>query len=191
MIVSLAKAAEHVLRLKPIGVIHSPFLVASGTPIQPRAARGAAGAVTILPAFVPGLKDLDGFDRIWLIYWFHHAHYDPSRLIVIPFLDDLPRGVFATRAPTRPNVIGLSAVRLVSVRGNELHIRNVDILDGTPLLDIKPYVPQFDSFAVARCGWLQRRKLGRKTADWSFELHESAGRHKARRESGRSFNRRR
>ena len=163
-----AKRAERLFQIEPIGIIHSPFRIAAGTPIQPGAARSAAGTVIIRPALVPALKDLDGFERIWLIYRFHRARFDRSKLTVIPFLDEVPHGVFATRAPSRPNAIGLSAVRLISVRRNELLIADVDILDGTPLLDIKPYVPQFDAFATARCGWLQDRNLGGNTADQRF-----------------------
>jgi tRNA-Thr(GGU) m(6)t(6)A37 methyltransferase TsaA len=161
------------MRLKPIGIIHSPFQQATGTPIQPRFSDGAEGSVEIFSEFIPGLKDLAGFDRIWLLYWFHWARFEKCGLVVTPYLDDTPRGVFATRAPARPNPIGLSAVRLLEVRGNTLSIRDVDILEGTPLLDIKPYFPQFDCFKVARSGWLQGSALRRAKADDRFEAKKA------------------
>ena len=157
------------MRLKPIGIIHSPFQQATGTPIQPRFSEGAEGTVEIFSAFLPGLKDLEGFDRIWLLYWFDRAPIEKCDLVVTPYLDDTPRGVFATRAPARPNPIGLSAVRLLEVRGNTLRIRDLDVLNGTPLLDIKPYFPQFDCFEVASSGWLQGSGLRRAKADGRFE----------------------
>ena len=106
----------------------------------------------MLPEYAEGLRDLEGFERLWLIYRLHKA--SPGPLRVIPFRDTTERGVFATRAPCRPNAIGLSCVRLLSVAGNVLTIGGVDILDGTPLLDIKPYVPAFDAFPNSRAGWL-------------------------------------
>ncbi|MGA3166906.1 MAG: tRNA (N6-threonylcarbamoyladenosine(37)-N6)-methyltransferase TrmO [Terriglobia bacterium] len=144
------------MKLKPVGIIHSPFQQAQGTPIQPRVAKGAEGTVEVFAEFVPGLKDLAGFERIWLLYWFDRAAFEASALIVTPYLDDTPHGVLATRAPARPNPIGLSPVRLQKIRGNILIIRDVDILDGTPLLDIKPYISQFDSYRIARSGWLDK-----------------------------------
>jgi tRNA-Thr(GGU) m(6)t(6)A37 methyltransferase TsaA len=140
------------LRYEPIGTIHSPFESTENVPIQPTAAAGIRGTVEVFPEFATGLRDLEGFSHIILLYHFHRVTH--SRLIVVPFLDREPRGVFATRAPSRPNPIGLSVVRLVSVQGNMLQIENVDIVDGTPLLDIKPYAPQFDHHEVERTGWL-------------------------------------
>ena len=157
------------MKLKPIGIIYSPFQQATGTPIQACFARGAEGTVEVLEEFVPGLKDLAGFDRIWLLYWFDRAVIKRSGLLVKPYLDDVRRGVFATRAPARPNPIGFSAVRLRKIRGNTLSICDVDILNGTPLLDIKPYVPQFDSFSVARIGWLKGARAKGIVADDRFE----------------------
>ncbi len=155
---------------RPIGIIHSPFKTLEGMPIQPPGARGIRGWVEVFQEFVPGLKDLDGFSHIILLYYFHRAQ--EPRLVVKPFMDDEPRGVFATRAPNRPNPIGLSVVRLVKCEGNILHIEDVDILDGTPLLDIKPYVPQFDHPQVERIGWLERvvNKVGLTKANLSVEL---------------------
>jgi tRNA-Thr(GGU) m(6)t(6)A37 methyltransferase TsaA len=143
---------------RPIGVIHSPFKETAGMPIQPAAARGVRGTVEIEPEYSEGLKDLDGFSHIYLIY---HLHLSKGfSLKVTPFLDYRPRGVFATRAPRRPNAIGLSVVRLVRVEGSILQIEDVDIADGTPLLDIKPYVPEFDAPEAERTGWLSGKKRG-------------------------------
>jgi tRNA-Thr(GGU) m(6)t(6)A37 methyltransferase TsaA len=153
------------LELTPIGVIHSPHRQAEGTPIQARWAAGIEGTVELFPEFAPGLRDLDGFDRIWLLYWFDRAR--TARLEVVPDLDTQMRGVFATRAPSRPNPIGLSCVRLLSVEGPLLHVADLDVLDGTPLLDIKPYVPEFDVFAVQGVGWYARAR-GSQTADDRF-----------------------
>ena len=137
---------------KPIGVIRSPFMDPEGTPIQPSAAQGVTGTVELEQEFAAGLKDLDGFSHIVLIYHFHLSK--GHSLEVKPFLDDVLRGVFATRAPRRPNAVGLSVVRLVGIDGSTLHIEDVDIVDGTPLLDIKPHVPEFDCRQTARIGWL-------------------------------------
>jgi tRNA-Thr(GGU) m(6)t(6)A37 methyltransferase TsaA len=141
---------------RPIGTIHSPFRNVEGVPIQPTGALGIRGFIEILPEFVKGLEDLDGFSHVILLYHFHQVR--KSKLTVTPFLDSQPRGVFATRAPTRPNPIGLSVVRLLSIDRNILHIENVDIIDGTPLLDIKPYVPEFDQHPADRVGWLEQSK---------------------------------
>jgi tRNA (adenine37-N6)-methyltransferase len=137
---------------EPIGIIHSPFKGIENVPIQPGAAGGIRGTVEVFAEFVTGLRDLEGFSHVILLYHFHRV--TQTRLVVVPFLDRESRGVFATRAPSRPNPIGLSVVRLLSVEGNVLRIDNVDIVDGTPLLDIKPYVPQFDHYQVERTGWL-------------------------------------
>jgi len=140
--------------LHPIGVIHTPFADRSGMPIQ--AARSeAVGHVEVYPEYAPGLADLDGFSHIILVYWFHRA--SGFSLAVRPFLDDRPHGLFATRYPARPNPIGLSAVKLVAVDGCTLHVHGIDVLDGTPLLDIKPFVSAFDHREGARVGWLTGR----------------------------------
>lgn len=136
---------------EPIGVIHSPHRDAKKTPVQPVFARGIAGTAEVFPEYEEGLRDLEGFSHIYLIYHFHRAA--PARLVVKPFLDDTPRGVFATRAPTRPNPIGFSLVRLVRREGHILHLEDVDVLDGTPLLDIKPYVARFDQRDDVQSGW--------------------------------------
>jgi tRNA (adenine37-N6)-methyltransferase len=140
------------IEFTPIGIIHSPFTELEGMPIQPAGAAGIKGSVEVFKEFCPGLKDLDGFSHIILLYLFHRS--SGFNLHVVPFLDSTPRGLFATRAPKRPNPIGLSIVRLDMVEDNVLQIRNVDILDGTPLLDIKPYVPGFDAQQEVRAGWL-------------------------------------
>jgi tRNA (adenine37-N6)-methyltransferase len=138
-----------------IGTIHSPHKKLAGMPIQPRAAIGIRGEVTILPEFVEGLADLEGFSHVYLLYHLHRAAR--CRLRVTPFLDSKPRGVFATRAPSRPNPLGLSIVRLREVRGSTLVVENIDILDGTPLIDIKPYAPAFDHWEVDSVGWLKEK----------------------------------
>jgi len=149
------------MEFRPIGVIHSPFVVADGTPIQPSGATGIRGTVEVDPSYADGLRDLDGFSHVILLYVFDRGSgYDLS---VVPFLDTRPRGLFATRAPRRPNPIGLSVVRLERVAGRVLHVEGVDILDGTPLLDIKPYVPEFDAPAGCRTGWLE--ESGRSARD--------------------------
>jgi len=145
----------HDIRYKPIGTIRSPFKDIQGMPIQPAGAEGVAGRVEIEPAYIEGLKDLEGFSHIILIYHFHLSK--GYALEVKPFMDDRVHGVFSTRAPRRPNSIGLSVVRLISARGHNLEVQDVDIVDGTPVLDIKPYVPEFDVRSVDRIGWLSQR----------------------------------
>lgn len=155
------------LALTPIGIIETPFREPAGTPIQPSRARGVKGLVRVEPGFLAGLKDLGGFERIWLVYWLHRA--PAADLLVTPFLDTLRRGVFATRAPARPSPIGMSAVRLLEVReGGVLEVADVDILDGTPLLDIKPYVPEFDSYPGSRAGWFDESRSEQSVADERF-----------------------
>jgi tRNA (adenine37-N6)-methyltransferase len=142
------------IELKPIGIIRSPFTAPEGMPIQPTGAAGVKGTVEVFEDFHAGLKDLDGFSHIILLYYFHRSR--GFNLNVVPFMDSEPRGLFATRAPKRPNAIGLSVVRLDKIEDSVLHIQNVDILDGTPLLDIKPYVSEFDAPADVRTGWLEK-----------------------------------
>jgi tRNA-Thr(GGU) m(6)t(6)A37 methyltransferase TsaA len=152
-----------------IGVIHSPFKNTKGMPIQPAGAKGISGTIVIKQEYVEGLKDLDGFSHIILIYHFHLS--DGYSLTVKPFLDDKLHGVFATRAPKRPNPLGISIVRLLRVEGNILAIEDVDIIDRTPLLDIKPYVPEFDSIQTEKIGWLFKKvkKVQHHKADERFE----------------------
>ncbi|EFL52803.1 protein of unknown function UPF0066 [Solidesulfovibrio fructosivorans JJ]] len=147
---------ETVYSFTPIGVIRSPYSSLAGMPVQPGGARNALGRLELLPELVPALADLTGFSHVYLIYVFHASRgFDPR---VVPYLDDTPRGLFATRAPRRPNPIGLSVVAVESVAGNVVTVRGVDVLDGTPLLDIKPYAPGFDAPGCAiRCGWMEGR----------------------------------
>jgi tRNA (adenine37-N6)-methyltransferase len=155
---------------KPIGIIHSPFSDIKGMPIQPLGAKGIKGTVELMPEYAEGLHDLEGFSHVILIY---HLHASTGySLKVKPFLDDQVRGVFATRAPQRPNPIGLSVLRLVKIEGNTLHMEDIDIVDGTPLLDIKPYVPAFDAPENIRIGWLTEKagKASRKRSDSRFGL---------------------
>ncbi len=149
------------IEMNPIGIIHTPFRKLEGMPIQPAGAVGVKGTVEVFEKFQAGLKDLDGFSHIILLYIFHRSH--GFKLEVVPFMDTQPRGLFATRAPKRPNPIGLSTVQLDKIENGNLHVQNADILDGTPLLDIKPYVPEFDNQARIRSGWLER---ARKTVDY-------------------------
>lgn len=155
------------MKLLVIGIIRTPHRQAEGTPVQAALAAGVAGTVEVCPEYAAGLQDLNGFERIWLMYWFDRAK--AAELMVTPYLDTVARGLFATRAPCRPNPIGLSCVRLVRVEGNVLHVEGVDMLDGTPLLDIKPYVPAFDAFEVERIGWVARAGRSGTVADGRFE----------------------
>jgi len=134
-----------------IGIIHSEHTIEENTPIQPVYAKGCKGHVELCPEFVEGLRDLSGFSHIYLIYHFHQVR--SVKLLVKPYLQDKEHGIFATRAPFRPNAIGLSLVELLSIDGNILHLDGVDILDGTPLLDIKPYTARFDLNNVKKNGW--------------------------------------
>jgi len=139
---------------KPVGVIHSPLKEPKGTPIQPAAAKGINGTVEIFPEYAEGLRDTEGFSHIILLYHFHLSK--GSTLIVKPYMDSEAHGVFAMRGPSRPNPIGISAVCLLKVEENMLRIQDVDIVDGTPLLDIKPYVREFDAREVEKVGWLEK-----------------------------------
>jgi tRNA-Thr(GGU) m(6)t(6)A37 methyltransferase TsaA len=136
----------------PIGIIHSPFAEVENMPIQPAAGLDRKGTVEVFEQYRPGLKDLDGFSHIILLYHFHRSK--GFKLHVVPYMDSFLRGLFATRAPRRPNQIGFSVVRLNAIKDGILHVQNLDIVDGTPLLDIKPYVPEFDAPVQTRTGWL-------------------------------------
>ncbi len=139
--------------MQPIGIIHSPFKNLKDMPIQPKGAAIREGEVEVFADFAEGLRDLDGFSHIYLLYQFHQAQR--TELSVVPFMDTVARGVFATRSPLRPNHIGLSIVELVKIEANIVTIRGVDVLDGTPLLDIKPYIAAFDEILGSRSGWMQ------------------------------------
>jgi tRNA-Thr(GGU) m(6)t(6)A37 methyltransferase TsaA len=158
------------MEIKQIGIIHSLFKKPDGMPIQPVFANGAEGIVEVLPQFAAGLKDLEGFERIWLIYWFDRV--TEMKLIVKPFRDNSERGLFSTRAPCRPNPIGMSPVRLLRIVNNKLYLADIDVLDGTPLLDIKPYIPEFDCFEGSKCGWMQNLRNKISPADSRFYKKE-------------------
>ena len=144
-----------IMTIRPIGVIHSPFKAKEKTPIQPFKSN-KIGRVEVFEKFAPGLKDILGFSHIILIYRFHKSKN--YKLLVRPFMDDKYHGVFSTRYPARPNQIGISVVRLLRQEGNILFVKGIDVLDGTPLLDIKPYVPDFDAAKKVRIGWLEGKR---------------------------------
>ncbi len=153
---------------KPIGIIYTPFKEARGTPIQPDAARDIEGTVEVFPEYQKGLKDLNNFSHIILIYHFHLSKQ--YSLEVIPFMDNNHHGIFSTRASSRPNPVGLSVVRLIKIEENTLFIKDADIVNGTPLLDIKPFVAEFDSATVKNKGWLEKNvnKLKKTRDDGRF-----------------------
>jgi tRNA-Thr(GGU) m(6)t(6)A37 methyltransferase TsaA len=140
--------------MQPIGIIHSPFTEKGQTPIQASRSQ-AIGSVEVYPEFIDGLKDIEAFSHIYLLYVFHNS--SGYSLQIKPFLDDLEHGIFATRYPYRPNPLGISTVSLLAREKNILTIDGVDVLDGTPLLDIKPYVPDFDLRTEVRTGWYGTR----------------------------------
>lgn len=142
------------ISITPIGVIHTPFTDLKNMPIQPNGAQGVNGEIEIYEEFAEGLQDLEGFSHIHLLYHFHQN--SGYKLKVVPFMDTVERGLFSTRAPKRPSMIGLSVVRLESVCGNRLRIQGIDVLDGTPLLDIKPYVTKIDAPPADSFGWLDK-----------------------------------
>jgi tRNA-Thr(GGU) m(6)t(6)A37 methyltransferase TsaA len=156
------------VKFRAIATVHSPFTDPVGMPIQPVGARGVQGTVEVEPEFAEGLQDIEGFSHLVLIYYLHKIQQ--SKLTVVPFLDTVPHGVFATRSPARPNPIGFSVVKLNQRQDNVLHIENVDLLDGTPVLDIKPYIPEFDHHPADRVGWFAqaRGKANHHRADQRF-----------------------
>ena len=144
------------ISLTYIGIIRTPFTDIEGMPIQSTGAAGIKGRVEVNPEYAEGLCDLDGFSHLILLYHFHkNSGY---KLKVKPFLDGSERGLFATRAPCRPNPIGISVVKQIGIDANVIHVTGADVLDGTPLFDIKPYVPVFDSVPEAKTGWLSSRQ---------------------------------
>jgi tRNA (adenine37-N6)-methyltransferase len=155
--------------LHPVGVIRSPFVEAAGTPIQPCYAQGAEGKVLVEETFAAALDDIEGFERVWLVYWMDRVKgFKPH---VVPYRDTREHGLFATRSPSRPNPIGMSVVRFVRREGRVLHVADIDILDGTPLLDIKPYVPDFDAYPGSKAGWFDTAGENRIVADERFHHH--------------------
>jgi tRNA-Thr(GGU) m(6)t(6)A37 methyltransferase TsaA len=159
--------------MRPIGILRTPHAEPKGTPIQPSGAGDTPGVAEVFPEFAPGLKDLDGFSHVILLYVFHLA--GPPKLLVTPFLDEGQHGVFSTRAPSRPNPLGLSVVRLERVEGNRVFLRGADMVDGTPLLDIKPHVGAFNAGGPERLGWLEKRlgQAGAARDDGRFAATES------------------
>jgi tRNA-Thr(GGU) m(6)t(6)A37 methyltransferase TsaA len=157
--------------MRPIGTIRSPHKTAAGTPIQPSYAQAAEGEVVVEEAFGAALDDIEGFERVWLVYCFDRAGVFQPR--VVPYRDNREHGLFATRSPCRPNPIGMSVVRLIGREGNVLRVQGLDVLDGTPLLDIKPYVPEFDAHPSSKAGWLDDRGSDRQIADGRF--HDPTG----------------
>lgn len=157
----MIKIPEEKMKYKQIGIIHSPFKDLKNMPIQPKGASEIISKITVYDEYKQGLSDLELFSHIYLIYHFHKSKV--HKLKVIPFLDNSERGVFATRSPQRPNHIGLSVVQLLSIEENEITIKGVDVLDGTPLLDIKPYIAKFDSPENSNSGWMNANENEIKT----------------------------
>jgi len=160
----------HEINYQPIGIVHSNFKNPEGTPIQPKADKGTEAIIEVFAEYAEGLKDLDGFSHIFIVFHLHLA--ERKSLSVIPFLDTNSHGIFATRSPARPNSIGLSVVELIRISDNRLYIKNIDILDGSPVLDIKPYVPDFDVFKTSKNGWLENNlhKLETQKDDGRFKI---------------------
>jgi tRNA (adenine37-N6)-methyltransferase len=155
-----------------IGTINTPFPEAFGTPIQGVYAQGSEGRVILEESFAPALDDIEGFERLWLIYWMDRV--GPYKSRVIPYRDTKEHGLFATRSPSRPNAVGISVVRFLRREGCVLYVADVDMLDNTPLLDIKPYVPEFDAHPQSRAGWYETAGIDRRQADNRF--HDSSAR---------------
>jgi tRNA-Thr(GGU) m(6)t(6)A37 methyltransferase TsaA len=145
--------------LNPIGIIHTPFTEINNMPIQPLAAAGVKGYIELYPEYLDGLKDIEGFSHITLLYHFHKIN--GFELTVTPFMDTNEHGIFATRSPKRPNAIGISTVKLIGIEGNKLYLEETDMLDGSPLIDIKPFYPRFDNRDNCRIGWLQKSELAK------------------------------
>jgi tRNA (adenine37-N6)-methyltransferase len=144
------------MEITPVGIIHTPFATKESCPIQPLYASGAVGRVEVFEEFAAGLKDVEMFSHIYLLYLLDRA--GQIELVRGTFLDDTPHGIYASRHPCRPNGIGMSIVKLVGRDNNILTVEGIDVLDQTPLLDIKPYVPRFDSIEAASEGWIAGRQ---------------------------------
>ncbi len=143
------------IQFYPIGYISTPHTSLENMPIQPAGAKAVRGTIEILPEYAEGLQDIEGFSHITLFYHLHKVK--EYKLKVTPFMDTKEHGIFACKSPTRPNAMGMSTVKLLAVEGNVLHVEEVDMLDGTPLIDIKPYWPKFDSRDNVRMGWLEKQ----------------------------------
>ena len=142
------------MQIEPIGIIRTPFKKLGQMPIQPKGAKNVIATLEIDKEYAPGLKDLEEFSHVYLIYYFHKAVR--TELEVIPFMDTQERGVFATRSPLRPSHLGLSITKVLSIDDNIVTIKGIDVLDGTPLIDIKPYIPQFDGVNGVKTGWMDK-----------------------------------
>jgi len=155
--------------IKPIGTIHSPYTEIEDMPIQPKGAAGVTGHALLDEKYIDGLQDLEGFSHIYLLYSFHKTKQD--KLLVTPFMDKQTRGVFSTRSPLRPNHIGISIVKLKEIKDNKVIVEGIDILDGTPLLDIKPYIEKFDGVENSSSGWLKAsdQEIKTKRSDDRFK----------------------
>lgn len=162
---------ETTFQFYPIGIIHSENIAAKETPIQPRYAESRMGRVEVFEEYEEALSDLEGFGRVWLLYPFdRNTGWNPK---VIPFRDVVERGLFSTRAPKRPNGIGLSCVKLIKVERRLLHVTDIDILDKTPIFDIKPYCPAFDCYPDEKAGWLDDApKDGHRASDNRFDAND-------------------
>ncbi len=158
-----------IAEIQQIGTIESPYSTVENMPIQPKGASAVEGCVLLDEEYTEGLQDLEGFSHIYLLYSFHQA--SRTELQVTPFMDKKKRGVFATRSPLRPNHIGISIVALKRVEGNRVFVEGIDVLDGTPLLDIKPYIEQFDGVEGSRSGWLKASEgeISSKRSDTRFK----------------------
>lgn len=161
------KTHQPVFTMKPVGVIRTPCKSAAGTPIQPVFGQQLCGEVEVFEEYQQALTDIEGFERLWLVYLLDRA--GPFQPSVVPFRDNVPHGLFATRAPSRPNPIGMSAVRLLGRDGRVLRVAELDVLDGTPLIDLKPYVPAFDAFPGSAAGWMDSTAVDRRFADGRFD----------------------
>lgn len=156
------------MEFSPIGYIRTPYTELTDMPIQPKGAQEVTGSIEFLEEYTEGLRDLDGFSHVYLIYYLHKA--SRSALTVVPFMDTVERGIFSTRSPLHPNHIGLSLVELTGVHDNIVHLKGVDVLDNTPLLDLKPYIESFDYVENSRSGWMQgsRKEVAEKRSDNRF-----------------------
>jgi len=156
------------IKIEQIGTIYSPFNSLENMPIQPKGAKEIEGYIIVDEKYEAGLKDLDGFSHIYLIFYLHQMKQ--AELLVTPFMDTIKRGVFSTRSPRHPNKLGLSVVELVSVIKNKITIKGVDILNKTPLIDIKPYIHNFDSVDKSKSGWMQKteKEVIQKRSDNRF-----------------------
>jgi tRNA-Thr(GGU) m(6)t(6)A37 methyltransferase TsaA len=162
------------INYQAIGYIQTPFMSVSDMPIQPCGANGAEGIIELNPDMESGLFDLEGFSHLILIYHFHLVK--GYKLYVVPFMDDKPHGIFATRAPTRPNAVGISIVELLKIENNRIYISGVDMLNGTPLLDIKPFFTKYDNRLDAKAGWLEGKgdiDITKIKSDCRFEAQKS------------------